>query len=265
MKKFNTTFSRIVPGTTAIAAMFAMSSALASPEKPTIVLVHGAFADSSSWNGVTRILKHDGYPVIAVANPLRGVKNDATYVSNVLKSIPSPVVLVGHSYGGSVISEAANGNSNVKGLVYVAAFTPDKGESVGQLTDKFPGSTLIPTLGKPVALPNGDEDLYIDQDKFPAQFAGDIPQEEAQLMAIAQRPITKSAISEPSTDGAWKHIPSWFIYGNKDKNIPPAAMAFFAKRASSKETVVIKGASHVVMLSHPKEVAQLIEKATHNK
>lgn len=263
MKKF--TFSRILPGVTAAAAMFAISSALAAPEKPTIVLVHGAFADSSSWSGVTRILKQDGYPVIAVANPLRGVKNDATYVSNVVKSITTPVVLVGHSYGGSVISEAANDTSNVKGLVYVAAFTPDKGETVAQLTGKFPGSTLIPTLGKPVTLPDGDEDYYIQQDKFPAQFAADVPQNEARLMAVAQRPITKSALNEPSTEGAWKHIPSWFIYGDKDKNIPPAAMAFFAERAASKETVVVKGASHVVMISHPKEVANIIEKAAHGE
>ena len=248
-------------GMALVAALFTASSAFAAPAKPTIVLVHGAFADASSWNGVTSILKHDGYPVFAVANPLRGVKSDATYVSDIIKSIPTPVVLVGHSYGGSVISEAADDSANVKGLVYVAAFAPAAGETAAQLSGKFPGGTLASALGNPVHLSTGGDDLYIRQDKFPAQFAADVPEAEAKLMAVAQRPITKEALNEPSTEGAWEHIPSWFIYGDQDKNIPPKVLAFLAQRAHAKQTVVVKGASHVVMVSHPKEVAQLIENA----
>jgi pimeloyl-ACP methyl ester carboxylesterase len=132
-------------------------------EKPTVVLVHGAFADSSSWNRVVTLLEKDGYPVVAVANPLRGVKSDGEYVAGVVKAVKTPVVLVGHSYGGSVISDAADGVGNVKALVFVAAFAPDKGESAVELSGKFPGSTLAPTLAEPVVLPGGEKDLYIDQ------------------------------------------------------------------------------------------------------
>lgn len=248
-------------GAALLVALSAASSAVAAPAKPTIVLVHGAFADASSWNGVTRILERDGYPVVAVANPLRGVRSDATYVADVLKGISGPALLVGHSYGGSVISEAVTDRTKVKGLVYVAAFAPDAGETAAQLSGQFPGSTLAPTLAEPVHLSAGGDDLYIQQDKFPKQFAADVPEAEAKLMAAAQRPITKEALNEPSAEGAWSIIPSWFIYGDQDKNIPPEALAFMAHRARSRETIVVKGASHVVMVSHPQDVAQLIEKA----
>ncbi|MEP7454117.1 alpha/beta hydrolase [Phyllobacterium sp. SB3] len=230
-------------------------------QKPTIVLVHGAFAESSSWNGVIKDLEKDGYPVIGAANPLRSVKGDAASVSSVLSSIKGPIVLVGHSYGGHVISAAANGHDNVKALVYVAAFAPEAGESAADLSGKFPGSTLGPTLASPVDLPDGDHDLYIDQAKFPDQFAADVPHDEAKLMATGQRPITESALNEPAGDPAWKKIPSWFVYGDADKNIPAAAMAWMATRAKAKESVVVKGGSHVLMVSHPDAVAHLIEKA----
>lgn len=233
----------------------------AATPKPTVVLVHGAFADASSWNGVIKILEKDGYPVVAVANPLRSVMSDAVYVSDILASIKTPVVLVGHSYGGSVISEAANNNNNVKALVYVAAFAPEAGETAAGLSSKFPGSTLDSTLAAPVALSAGGNDLYIQQDKFPDQFAADVPEADARLMAVTQRPITEAALNEASTDPAWKTIPSYFVYGDKDKNIPPQAHAFMADRAHAKETIVVKGASHVVMVSHPKTVAKLIEDA----
>jgi pimeloyl-ACP methyl ester carboxylesterase len=229
--------------------------------KPTVVLVHGAFADASSWNGVIKILQKDGYSVVAAANPLRSVSGDARYVADILSSIKSPVVLVGHSYGGSVISEAAVGKTNVKALVYVAAFAPDLGETAGGLSGKFPGSTLGPTLAPPVSLSGGGKDLYIQQDKFPAQFAADVPVNDAKLMAATQRPITEAALNEAATAPAWKDIASWFVYGDQDKNIPPQALAFMAERAHSKQTVVIKGASHVVMVSHPDAVAKLIESA----
>ncbi|EJM13356.1 putative hydrolase or acyltransferase of alpha/beta superfamily [Pseudomonas sp. GM18] len=237
------------------------ANASAQTEKPTVVLVHGAFADASSWNGVVKILEKDGYPVVAAANPLRSVKSDGAAVSALLAGIKSPVVLVGHSYGGNVISEAANDHANVKALVYVAAFAPEAGETVAGLAGKFPGSTLGPALAVPVALADGGKDLYIQQDKFHDQFAADVPAAQAALMAATQRPVTEAALNEQSGTPAWKHIPSWYIYGDKDKNIPPQAMEFMAKRAEAKVVKVVKGASHVVMVSNPEPVARLIEKA----
>ncbi|MGN8120139.1 alpha/beta fold hydrolase [Pseudomonas sp. 22082] len=237
------------------------ANAFAQTAKPTVVLVHGAFADASSWNGVTKILEKDGYTVIAAANPLRGVKSDGAAVSALLSSIQSPVVLVGHSYGGNVISDAANDHANVKALVYVSAFAPEAGETVAGLAGKFPGSTLGPTLAPPVALADGGKDLYIQQSKFHDQFAADVPAAQAALMAATQRPVTEAALNEQAGTPAWKHIPSWYIYGDKDKNIPPQAMAFMAKRADAKAVEVVKGASHVVMVSNPAPVARLIEKA----
>ena len=247
-------------------AMPLVASARNTPlPKPTVVLVHGAFADASSWNGVIKRLHDKGYTVIAAANELRSVKGDAAAVSSLVKSIHGPVVLVGHSYGGPVISEAASGLANVKALVYVAAFAPDVGENAAELSGRFPGSSPGSALAPPVALADGGKDLYIEQDKFHAQFAADVPAAQASLMAVGQRPVTDAALHEASTSAAWKSIPSWFIYGSADLNIPPAAQAFMAKRAHSRRTVVIEGASHVVMVSHPAEVAALIEQAARAK
>ena len=229
--------------------------------KPTIVFVHGAFAESSSWNGVLTELIAKGYSVVSAANPLRGVKSDAASVESLLESIEGPVVLVGHSYGGMVISNAAEGHANVKALVYVAAFAPDAGEKAFELADRFPGSTLGTALAPPVSLPDGGKDLYIQPDKFHAQFAADVPDADARLMAATQRPIAEAAGNEASGPPAWTSTPSWFIYGSRDLNIPEAAQAFMAKRAGSRETVVVDGASHVVMVSHPDAVAKLIEHA----
>jgi pimeloyl-ACP methyl ester carboxylesterase len=231
-----------------------------STDKPTIVLVHGAFADSSSWEGVTRILLNQGYPVVAAANPLRGLQSDADYVNTVLNSIQGPIVLVGHSYGGMVITNAVQGNTNVQALVYVDAFAPEAGESAFSLSTLYPGSTLATALA-PVTLPDGVTDLYIQQDKFHAQFAADVPEEETRWMAATQRPVTDAALNEVSGDPAWSSIPSWFIYGDLDLNIPPAAMGYMAERANAFETIVIPGASHVAMISHPEEVANLIVSA----
>ncbi len=238
-----------------------MNPASAQGSKPTIVLVHGAFAESSSWNAVLSELIPKGYPTIAIANPLRGVQSDADYVASVLNGIEGPIVLVGHSYGGAVITNAVNDNSNVKALVYVAGFAPNRSESAAELSGRYPGSTLAPTLAPPVALPDGGKDLYIQQDKFHAQFAADVPASDAQLMASTQRPITEAALNEASGEPAWKSIPSWFIYGDRDLNIPAAVHSFMANRASSSETVVVNGASHVVMISHPDTVAEVIEHA----
>jgi pimeloyl-ACP methyl ester carboxylesterase len=160
-----------------------------------------------------------------------------------------------------VISEAAIGKTNVKSLVFVSAFAPEAGETAVGLSGKFPGSTLGPTLAPPVPLSGGGNDLYIQQDKFRDQFAADVPEAEANVMAATQRPVTEAALNEPSTAPAWKTIPSYFIYGDKDKNIPPQATVFMAERAHSKHTVAVKGASHVVMVSNPKAVANLIEEA----
>ncbi|MDM9628507.1 alpha/beta hydrolase [Rhizobium sp. S152] len=246
--------------------MFAASVALVGPalaaDKPTVILVHGAFADSTSWDGVAKTLTGDGYTVISAANPLRSLSGDAAFVSDIVKSVKGPVVLVGHSYGGEVITNAANGATNVKALVFVAAFAPDAGESGISLSGKFPGGTLGTALSPPVKLASGGQDLYIDQSKFHDQFAADVPAAKAKLMAIAQRPVTQGALEEKSGDPAWKGIPSWFVYGDADKNIPPKALAWMAERAKSKQTVVVKGGSHVVMVSHPETVTKLIEKAS---
>lgn len=243
------------------AIVSAAEPAASAPAKPTIVLVHGAFADSSSWNGVVPILKRDGYSVVAAANPLRGVASDGAYVHALVASIKDPVVLVGHSYGGMVISNAANGLSNVKALVYVAGFAPEAGESAGALDSKYPGSLLGAALAPPVPLPGGGNDLYVVQEKFHDAFAPDVPAAAAALAATAQRPITDIAFGEAATAPAWKSIPSWFVYGDGDTAIPPQAHAFMAQRAHSRATEVVKGASHIVMITHPDSVAKVIEAA----
>jgi pimeloyl-ACP methyl ester carboxylesterase len=244
-----------------IGAASAQGARPAPSNRPTIVLVHGAFAESGSWNGVIERLRRDGYTVVAASNPLRSVRSDAASVASVVKATTGPVVLVGHSYGGAVITDAAGHADNVRALVYVAAFAPETGETSAGLSGKFPGGTLGPTLAPPVVLPDGNKDLYIQRDKFPAQFAADVPAPQAALMAATQRPITEAALNEATVAPAWKSLPSWFIYGSADKNIPAAAQSFMAKRAGSKKTVVVSGASHVVMTSHPQAVTDLIEEA----
>jgi pimeloyl-ACP methyl ester carboxylesterase len=243
-----------IPAGTALAAT-------AQSTKPTIILVHGAFADSSSWDSAISKLQADGYKVIAAPDELRSLKGDSDYVSGIIKSVAGQVVLVGHSYGGAIITNAANGANNVKALVYVAAFAPDAGEAVFDLAGKFPGSNLPQSIAPPIALANGAHDLYVQQEKFWQVFAADIPEKQAKLMAATQRPAADVALKEASGPAAWKTIPSWFIYGSADKIIPPAAHAFMAQRAGAKETIVVKGASHVVMVSNPVAVAKLIEKA----
>ncbi len=230
--------------------------------KPTIVLEHGAFADGSSWNGVIAELRADGYPVVAAANPLRGPASDAAALRTVLDHVEGPKVLVGHSYGGNVISQAATDDPEVKALVYVAAFLPAPGESALELTNKFPGSTLPGALD-PVTYQQADgstaTDLYIQQDKFRQQFAADVPAKEAALMAAAQRPIAQAALEEKATSAAWKSKPTWDIVTTRDLNIPAAVQRFMAKRAGAHTTEV--AASHSVAVSHPHLVAKVIERA----
>lgn len=241
--------------------MGAASAATSGSTKPTIVLVHGALADSSSWDGVISKLQTDGYTVVAAANPLRSLNSDTEYVSGIVKNVKGPVVLVGHSYGGSIITNAATGSDNVKALVYVAAYAPEAGENAFDLTGKFPGSILPGALAAPIALPDGAHDLYVQQDKFRSTFAADVPAKQARLMAATQRPVTDVALKGASAAPAWKSIPSWFVYGSADKVIPPAVHAFMAQRAVAKDIVVVDGASHAVMVSHPSVVANLVEKA----
>jgi pimeloyl-ACP methyl ester carboxylesterase len=225
--------------------------------QPTVVLVHGAFAESASWNGVIRRLQEQGYTAVAAANPLRSLSGDAEFVARILDSIEGPVVLVGHSYGGSVISNAARENEKIKALVFVAAFAPEEVESIGELSGRFPGSTLGETL-ETVLLADGSTDLYIRQEEYHQQFAADLPAEQAALDAITQRPLRDVALNEGSGPPAWKSIPSWFVFPELDKNIPLEAHRFMTERAEAREVVEIEGASHALAASHPEEVTDVI-------
>jgi pimeloyl-ACP methyl ester carboxylesterase len=250
--------SAATPAGSASAANATTASATPSTPRPTVVLVHGAFADSSSWDGVISRLERQGYPVIGVANPLRGLADDSAYVSSVLDTIPGPVILVGHSYGGAVITDAAVGHPNVKALVYIAAFAPDQGESGLAILGKYPGSQLSPALTVR-AFPGG-QDAYVNPADFRQVFAADVPAGKARLMAVGQRPVALAAFAEPSSTPAWKTIPSWFLVAGADHAIPPAAEQAMAHRAGS-HTEVIRGASHAVLVSHPDATAHVIEAA----
>ncbi|WP_019588673.1 alpha/beta fold hydrolase [Deinococcus apachensis] len=189
------------------------------------------------------------------------MKADTDYLARTLASLKGPLVLVGHSYGGMVITGAAEGNANVKGLVFIAGFAPEAGETAAALSTKFPGSTLTPTLAPPVALSDGTTDLYIQMDKYHAQFCADLPEPVARNMAATQRPATNLAFSETVRSATWRTIPSWFVWGELDKNIPAASHRFMAERAKAREALEVKGASHVVFMSHADTVANLIVRA----
>jgi pimeloyl-ACP methyl ester carboxylesterase len=230
---------------------------------PTIVLVHGAFAESASWDQVIDPLLGAGHPVVAVANPLRGVAADAACVSDHLRSIEGPVVLVGHSYGGAVITNVDADAAEIVGLVYVAAFAPQPGDSCFELSARFPGSTLGDAL-QAVPRSDGTTDLTIVQDRFHEQFAADVPAMVAARMAATQRPVTQEALVEPSGDRPlWSELPSWFVFGEADRNIPAALERFMAGRAGARRTVEVPGASHALPVSHPAETAELILEAIH--
>jgi pimeloyl-ACP methyl ester carboxylesterase len=224
----------------------------------TVVLVHGAFAESASWSGVISRLLGRGHPVIAVANPLHGVRTDAAYLSSVLDDLDGDVVLVAHSYGGMVTSNISN--ERVRALVFVGAFAPDVGDSAATLSARFEGSTLPETL-QAVPLPDGGSDLYIRQDRYHAQFAADSSVADAAVMAATQRPITRSALEEPSADAVWRTVPSWFLFGSEDRNIPAAVHRFMAERAGSRRTVELAGGSHTVAIPEAARVVGLIEEA----
>jgi pimeloyl-ACP methyl ester carboxylesterase len=230
---------------------------------PTVVLVHGAWADSSSWDGVIDLLRQAGYPVVAAADPLEGVAQDSAAVASLLRSIKGPIILVGHSYGGAVITNAAAGNPNVKALVYVAAFAPDTGESVGDLIAKPVAHPIaaLPLVSYPVVNANGttDTDVIIDPAQYQQVFAGDVNPTLAADMAATQRPAASGAVTEDTTQAAWHTIPSWYLVAKQDHAIAPDLERFMAARAHA-HTVESDG-SHSVMVSHPNTVAQLIETA----
>jgi pimeloyl-ACP methyl ester carboxylesterase len=230
-----------------------------SPPKPTIVLVHGAFADASTWSEVTEKLQHKGYTVYAPANPLRGLTVDAESLRAFLATIPGPIVLVGHSYGGAVITNAATGNAAVRSLVYVAAYALDEGESIGAANALGGGTALLgqhivvrPTTG---AGP-GDVDAYVDPAYFRAVFAADLPAPRAAVLAAGQRPLLASALGTPSGVPAWRTIPSWYVVAGHDEAIPPEAERVMAARAGAR-TVELP-TSHLPMLSRPSSVVRVI-------
>jgi pimeloyl-ACP methyl ester carboxylesterase len=226
--------------------------------KPTIVLIHGAFGDASSWRPVFDRLDADGHTIIAAPNPLRGIVADAAYVSAVVDQIDGPVVLVGHSYGGSVIT-VAGAAEKVVGLVYVAGFAPDEGESIADLQGRFP-SLAMGNFLQPTPLPDGAVELTVDPQRFHDIFCADVPDADAAFMAHAQRALLATAFEEPAAAAAWRTKPSWAVFGTADQPIAPQLHRFSYDRAGSTVTAV-DGASHFLLLSRPDVVADVIREA----
>ncbi|MGX1540889.1 alpha/beta hydrolase [Streptomyces adustus] len=233
--------------------------------KPTVVLVHGAWADTSSWNGEISLLRHAGYTVRAIGNPLQNLTTDAQTVHDFLKTIKGPIVLAGHSYGGSVITNAAQGVGNVKALVYVDAAAPAVGETTAQLS----GPTSILTKGSPADLydavpypnaPSNASALYLKENVFVTKFASSVPRDQAVNLWATQRAATTVAFNTPSKFAAWKTIPSWYFISSGDQIITPASEQNMAHRAGSKVTVY-KGGSHLTLVSDPAAVTKVIQSA----
>jgi pimeloyl-ACP methyl ester carboxylesterase len=228
--------------------------------RPTVVLVHGAFADGSSWNGVIERLQAEGVRVTAPANPLRGISHDSAYLGSLLEQIPGPVVAVGHSYGGAVITNAATDADNVVGLVFVAAFAPDEGERLGEIEDGSKDSVLNAAL-MPLQYPAGQGEetaveFAIDPEKFHDAFAADLPEKQSAVMAATQRPVAESAFSEPNGEPAWKKVPSWAVVSTGDKAAGTDVVRSMAERAGAQITEA--EGSHVIMVSQPQVVAEAI-------
>ena len=247
----------------------AVASAPAAPPsngvKPTVVLVHGAWADTSSWDGEVSALRKQGYDARAVANPLENLTTDAEYVKNFLATVSGPIVLVGHSYGGSVITNAAEGNPNVKALVYVDAAAPDVGETNGSLSGsdsalkQKPESELFDKVPYPGA-PAGAVDLYLKKDVFLQNFGNDLPADVATQLWATQRSASTSAFETPSKFAAWRTIPSWYFISSGDQIITPTSEKAMAARAHSHVTI-FDGGSHLTLISHPDAVTAVIRQA----
>lgn len=234
-------------------------ASLTSP-KPSVVLVHGAWGDSANWNGVIRRLQHDGYTVYAPPNPLQGVTYDSVYLRDFLDTISGPIVLVGHSYGGAVITNAATGDQQVKALVYVDGFEPKAGETIGQLVTAQPGTCVVPAnlsfVPYPGA-PSGAADAYVKQSVFASCMANGLNATVAAELAATQHPLTTLALNQPSGTPAWLTIPSWAAIGTADHAIPPAELEYMAKRAHSRITM-IPHAPHLSMVSNPGAITEII-------
>ena len=231
--------------------------------KPTIVLVHGAFADASSWNGVIERLLPQGYTVVAPANPLRGVGTDSAYTASLVNQIDGPVLLAGHSYGGAVITNAATNAPNVVGLVFVAAFAPDEGERLGEVENNSKDSVLNTALVQR-QYPTGRDgetaiEFAIDPAPFRDAFAADLPAELTALMAVTQRPVAAAAFSDASGPPAWRKLPSWAVVATGDKAAGSDVIRSMAQRAGA-DIVEVEG-SHVIMISQPQAVTDHIVKA----
>lgn len=237
----------------------------ATAARPTVVLVNGAWANNAAWSGVIERLQTEGYTVVAPPNPLQSLKGDAATIADLLETIKGPIVLVGHSYGGAVITNAATGNRNVKALVYVDAFAPARGESALGLDSTKPGSALgagptnvfdfVPFPGAH----KGDAELYVKPSVFEQAFANGLPAKEGAVLAATQSPVTYSAVTAPSGTPAWKTIPSWYVLGTIDKAIPPAIQLFMAQRIHAHITRVRAG--HLSMVAAPGVVAKVITAA----
>lgn len=257
---------RVAAAGCAVAALCAVTGSPAVAEggaggtKPTIVLVHGAFTDAASWNGVIERLERRGYPVIAPANPLRGLYSDSAYLASVLASVKGPLVLAGHSYGGAVISTAAAGNPRVKSLVYIAALMPDVGESGMSLSARFPSALATAVVPVPYrAGGTSGTDLYVRRDRVRPAFAACLPASRANLLAVTQRPAATTALSEKAKVAAWKTIPSWALVARQDRAITPEQERFEARRAHSRTVEV--DTCHASLIARPDAVAGLILQA----
>jgi len=224
-----------------------------SGKKPTIVLVHGGFVDGSGWQSVYKGLKSDGYNVAIVQNPTISLEGDVAATKQILSTLDGPVILVGHSYGGVVITEAGN-DAKVSTLVYIAAFAPDKGESVSSLINDPPPGAPVPPI-----LPPQDGYLFLDKTKFAGSFAADVDAETAEFMAVSQVPWGVGALDGKISEPAWKTKPSWYLVATEDKMIPPEAQRLMSKRAGS--NVVEANGSHAIYVSQPKAVVSIIEEA----
>jgi pimeloyl-ACP methyl ester carboxylesterase len=254
----------IIPLSQTASAHPATRTAPSDAPKPAIVLEHGAWADTSSWNGVIRRLQAAGYTVYAPPNPLQGLSYDSAFLADFLHSIPGPIVLVGHSYGGAVITNAATGDPQVKALVYVDAFAPAQGQTLAQLLASVPGSCAVPANLNVVPFPgapSGVGDAYITQSAFPSCMANGLPGSEAHVLAVTQLPIATSALGDPSGVPAWQTIPSWAVVGTADHAIPPALQLAMAESAHARVTEV--NAPHLSMISDPGVVTSVILQAVH--